>query len=347
MVLTSFFRRNRLVIGLVMLVLIALSTLMLWRAKERSDERAGATVVSAGKTDPAKVAGSASAIAADAQHQPATNAANQISPSASANVPNMGIADLSKFRSSRELVEFVRRTNDVALQEYAIRSVAFTCKMLQWTTGRGKPHNAFGVANPNRTEQVLKRLMDESRTAAAPLRERCSDYESVDSLRSELVEESERAQLPLAKTGNSIGDLSRPQGYTEAAVGEARGNIEKLLAGSHPAAMVFSLSSSLSSAGRVRLALHFTATDANDWPLGPAQAAYHLAACRTKPLDCGSGTLERDTVCAKYGECQAPDVESSYRRLFDLYGIPFGDTDRLATKFQQAIANKDAATLLP
>ena len=265
-------------------------------------------------------------------------------------VSNPTIADLSKLRSSREVVEFVRKTDDATLQEYAIRSTALVCKGYKASVLIRKQFAAFGSSKLERTQRVLKQLMEESVTGTVLLRERCADYEGSDDLQRQLGEEAERNQLPLAKTSTSIGELSRGQIPADIALGQARANLAQVLTGSQPAAKIFSLATSLGSIepGRQgKFAQYFPSSPIEDWSLGPVFAAYQIAACRTNSLGCGTGTMERDMVCARYGECQALDVESSYRRLFELYGIPFTDTDRLANKFQQAITSGDAATLLP
>jgi hypothetical protein len=341
-------QRKRAVFGAIFCALAVFSILAFWHAKKHFYQPVNQAEAKGSKAGSAKGVGPVDALSTNPRiDDTAKGASSKASPSSSQGAPNSSIAEISKLRSSRDLVEFMRRTNDVVLQEYAIRSVGTMCKTLAFTTGRGQPNHAFGMANPARTEQVLRRLMDENRVGAASLRERCSDFASVEELQSQLNEEAARSELPLAKAGLSIGELGRTQGYTQTSINEARSNLDKLLAGGHPAAMMFVLSSSLVSLNQLRLAQDFSGTDANDWPLGPVYAAYQIAACRTRTIDCGVGTVERDTVCARYGECQALDVESSYRRLFELYGIPFTDTDRLAAKFQQAIVNRDAATLLP
>jgi hypothetical protein len=347
MLLNTPSQRKKITVGAIFLVIATLIVLAFWQANPPLYEPVNQFEAKDEKARPAKGVGPVNASSTNFRvDEAAKGVSSQVSSSAFQGALNASIAEISKFRSSKDLVEFMRRTNDVVLQEYSIRSVGTMCKTLAFTTGRGQPHHAFGMANPARTEQVLKRLMDESRVGAASLRERCSDFTSVEELQSQLNEEAERTGLPLAKTGLSIGELGRPQGYTKTAINEARSNLDKLLSGSHPVAMMFALSPSFMSQNRL-LAQDFSGTDVNDWQFGPAYASYQIAACRTGTIDCGVGTVERDTVCARYGECQALDVESSYRRLFELYGIPFADTDRLANKFQQAIINRDAATLLP
>jgi hypothetical protein len=220
------------------------------------------------------------------------------------------------------------------------------CKTYQFSNSVRKQYSTFGTSKPLVTQRVLEILMDESRSDAAPVRNRCADFEGSDELREQLGAEALRENLPLAMASISLGKLSQNK-YADATLSEARLNVASLLSGSQPASMVFALSSSFTSDQMRRLGANFPNTSPNDWPLGPAMAAYQIGACRTGLLGCGTGSIERDYICARFGECRAPDVESSYRRLFELYEIPFADTERLANKFQRAILARDANTLLP
>lgn len=257
------------------------------------------------------------------------------------------IASLNKLRSAREVIEFARRTDDPVVQEYAIWSVTRVCRALRFATAEVKRFQAFGASKPERTERVLKQLMAEYQSSADSARERCTDFEGSDDLQKQLAAEVERNRLPLASASAAIGELSRGRIPADVAINEARSQLDKVLAGNETTAMMSVLSFPIARTMRTRMQAEFQQTAAEDWPLGPLVAAYHLAACRMQQLDCGAGSIERDVVCAQYGECRAPDVEASYRRLFLLYGIPFADTDRLANKLSAAMLARDTAVLMP
>ena len=79
---------------------------------------------------------------------------------------------------------------------------------------------------------------------------------------------------------------------------------------------------------------------------GIVAAAFDIALCRSAAY-CGPDGFPREQVCARFGECDEPDVESAYRRLHSEAGIPFAVTSNMADWIRDAIARRDTLALWP
>ena len=238
--------------------------------------------------------------------------------------------DLSK------LLDYVRRTDSLFIQEYAVFAPSELCLAIRVAPQGGL--RALIDSKAALLPIVEKQLLPTTLEPRRHIQTRCAPYSRDGHLRDALAKELigrglvSRAQaLRWADEGGQV---------SETTVKAAKLALETILADPN-AAILWQLSkSSIARWSQEWVIANLPLEYRSDaYPL--SIIASEIAACRSG-APCDGGSIARDAVCAKYGECVEPDVESSYQRLHALYQVPFGITESLVVRYQRAISSKNA-----
>lgn len=246
------------------------------------------------------------------------------------------VANMAREQDLSKLLNDVRRTDNLFTQEYAVFAPSELCLTIRVVPQAGLL--ALIDSKAALLPIVEKQLLPTTLEPRKQIQARCAPYSRDGHLRD-----------ALAKELIGRGPVSRIQGLPWA---DDDGNVSD----TNIQVAKLALETVLTDINAPTL-LQLTKTSVARWsqqwivtslpPEYRADAfllsviAIEIAACRGG-APCDGGSIARDALCAKYGECTELDVESSYRRLHSLYQVPFTMTENLVTRYQQALAAKNA-----
>jgi hypothetical protein len=227
------------------------------------------------------------------------------------------------------------------VQEYAVFAPARLCSELKMVPIDG--FQPLVEAKRDLLATVTLAIKPQAEIVVAQVAQRCSDYGRDGLLRDQLAAELWKAGAPVsvAKAAIPVLDDAAAQ---EAALANVRAPFAVIFAGDDLPIKLQLLKGTVSFWGQRWVASVVPEMYRAD-ALVLSGIAMDIAACRTGAT-CDSTSIARAALCVRYGECTAPDVEASYRRLHTLYQVPFEMTEKLVQRYETAIRTKNSQLVL-
>jgi hypothetical protein len=248
----------------------------------------------------------------------------------------LSVDKLSQSKSMLDLLQAVHQTKDVTLQDYALNAARELCfnTLMQRTIG----FHALVDSKADKLTSVLAILQPNLETNYADTFDKCKAFSSDKSIEKWHSELSElNPPIALVRARKAFSDNTDEKNKVDA--------IKIILDGNEAAAKIYFLRSNIATRLVPKFATNLPGSMSEDDAYLLARVAIEIGACRAG-APCGFNTIARSKLCMWYGECGAYDVETAYRRLHQLYEVPFEYVDRLASQIEYAIKTKNAALLL-
>ena len=239
------------------------------------------------------------------------------------------------------LLNEVRRSSDVMVQEYAVFAPGRLCSELKMASIDG--FEPLVEAKRDLLAEVKLTLKPQAESAVAQVAQRCSDFGRDGFLREQLATELWKAGAPVSAAKVAIPVVTDPADQ-EALLAKVRAPLATVFAGDDLPIKLQLLKGTVSFWGQRWVANAVPEMYRAD-ALVLSGIAMEIAACRAGAT-CDSTSIARAALCVRYGECMAPDVESSYRRLHLLYQVPFEMTEKLVRRYETAIHTKNSQLVL-
>jgi hypothetical protein len=234
---------------------------------------------------------------------------------------------LSWMQNMMELLQQAPRADNVATRSFAVYMPSALCTSLL---------NARNIGISSLEADIPAKRIPPDQQGLDRVAKRCSEYSGlgVDKLRGPVLTELKTENAPL--TAFFAASNGAPE--------KARAQLARVLEDQdatalQPLGMVWPLLNT------ERLAATLP-DDLKPYAQGISTAAFDIALCRAGAY-CGTDSIALDMVCAKFGECNATDVENAYRRLHSTTGISFAETSRMADWIRNAIQRRDIDALWP
>lgn len=249
-------------------------------------------------------------------------ATNGASPS---NVP--ASKSLAWMQNMMELLQQAPRADNIATRSFAVYMPSALCTSLL---------TARNVGPSSLAEDVPAKRIPHNDRGLERITQRCGEYKGfgVDKLRGSVITDLKTEKAPLTAFFDTKG--ASPEA---ARVQLARALTDYDATALQPLAMVWPFENT----ERIAVALP---DELKPYAQGITTAAFDIALCRAGAY-CGADSIALDMVCAKFAECDAPNVEDAYRRLHSATGISFNETSRIAEDIRNAIQRRDATALWP
>jgi hypothetical protein len=246
----------------------------------------------------------------------------------------LSVEQLSQSRSMLELLDRVRQSNDIQLQEYALNASRELCfnASLHLTTGYLPLIDSLA----NKLQSVLAVLQPSQQSNYNETIAKCKEFNSnkaIEAWHKEVMQTQAPISISKKTFINNAGDKAKSEA------------IKNILESDTSAAKIYFLRSDLTPRLVPLLSKVLPASMHGDDATLLTRIGIEVGACRAG-APCGFNTVARSKLCMWYGECGAYDVETAYRRLHQLYEVPFDYVDRLATHVEYAIKTKNASLLL-
>jgi hypothetical protein len=262
-----------------------------------------------------------------------------------ASLPDAGSAITLKQMAGEphlaSLLNEVRRSSDVMVQEFAVFAPSRLCSELRMATTDG--FQPLVEAKRELLATVTLALKPQADIAVAQVAQRCSDYRRDGLLRDQLAAELWKAGAPVSVAAAAIPVVTDPADQ-EVRLAKVRAPFAAVFAGDDLPIKLQLLKGTVSFWGQrwvANVVPEMYRADA----LFLSGIAMDIAACRAGAT-CDSTSIARASLCVRYGECTAPDVEASYRRLHTLYQVPFEMTEKLVQRYETAIRTKNSQLVL-
>lgn len=234
---------------------------------------------------------------------------------------------LSWMQNMMELLQQAPRADNVATRSFAVYMPSALCMSLM---------SARNLGTSSLEADIPAKRIPPNERGLERIAKRCSEYSGlgVDKLRGPVLAGLKSENAPL--TAFVDASSATPE--------KARIHLARVLENQdatalQPLGMIWPLFNT------DRLAATLS-DDLKPYAQGISTAAFDIALCRAGAY-CGTDSIALDMVCAKFGECDATDVESAYRRLHSSAGISFTQTSRMADWIRDAIQRRDTNELWP
>ncbi len=252
------------------------------------------------------------------------------------------VSEAARTPELSTLLNEVRRSSDLFLREYVVYAPAELC--FATIVARSNEILPLLDSKQHLVPKVKAELGKSHAAALDRIGQRCTTYSGDGHLRDALARELNAARAPLTTIKNTLL-LTNPNLSAEDNKRSMFDAVQAVFASPNAPLMLY-----MTNRGVARMSQPFVSTMIPKEYSGEevqfiAMYAAQIAACRAG-APCEQGTIARDTVCARYGECDAPDVEGAYRRLHQLYEVPFSVTESVVAQYQQALAQRSARILL-
>lgn len=249
------------------------------------------------------------------------------------------IQSLAEADNMVRLLQTARDSSSVEVREFAVNAPSMLCLTL--TIARNAGFSPLVEARRARLDSALKVLQPNESASFKTAGAMCREYSQEGHVRDYLANELATANAPGAFAKRQLGATFSTE---EERLSEQVKAVDRVMQSENVPAAIYLLKSSLAS--KVKLRLRPTLPDwLREDDVVVALIGIELGVCRAG-LSCGQGSIARASVCAKYGECSSPDVESAYRSLHLLYDLSFDYADRVATLVKGSIDTKSSATLI-
>ncbi len=249
------------------------------------------------------------------------------------------LANLAHEQDLSKLLNDVRRTDSLFTQEYAVFAPSELCLSIRVVPKAGLV--ALIDSKAALLPIVEKQLLPTTTEPRKQIHARCAPYSRDGHLRDALAKELigrgpvMRIQgLPWADGDGKVSDTN---------IQVAKSALETVLTDTN-APTLLQLTRTSVARWSQRWVVASLPLEYREDAFLLSVIAIEIAACRSG-APCDRGSITRDALCAKYGECTESDVESSYRRLHSLYQVPFAMTENLVARYDQMLATRDAAVI--
>jgi hypothetical protein len=258
----------------------------------------------------------------------------------SGSAPEIAIAQMAKEQNLALLLNDVRRSSDSLVQEYAVFAPTQLCLQSAILATNG----FLPLLEVKRTlmPAAMLQLTKQKDAAILGIAQRCRDYRRDGLLRDSLAKELSDANAPISLATRTISLTAVEK--QSADLGVIRGSFDEIFRGENLAIKIQLLRGLIAWWGQRWVEQSVPEIYRPD-ALLLAGIAVDIAACR-EGAPCDGDSIARASVCARFGECDSPNVEAAYRRLHVLYEVPFDMTDTLARRYEIAIRNKKADMIL-
>lgn len=239
--------------------------------------------------------------------------------------------ELSLMPDARELMRQARRTQNLAVQAFAVYMPTVLCTSLSEARNMGAATLKSNVPS--------KQIAHDSQ-ALTRIAQRCG-MNTDESLRGALLAELKSADAPMAATFAAYKVEAGDQKKIEL----TRVQLGRVLADINDPTVLQPLNLVWANRNVEHFSLMLS-TENKTYAPQIIASAFEIALCRAGAA-CGEGSVALDLVCTKFAECNHSDVETAYRRMYKTSEISFADADSIATTILNAIRRKDTNTLWP
>ena len=232
-----------------------------------------------------------------------------------------------------------KRTADIHREEFSVFAPVELCLSLAVFRNTGLA--PLVESRRDQLPAIQAKIGARAEQHLARIAERCRGYQSeAQTLREDFARQLLHRNAPLSRV---LAQMQAARGDNGKA--RAREYLSEVLEHETSPITIFFLRSRLAMNAETWVNALLPAPLNND-ALEISVIAIEIATCRLGN-PCGVATIARDMVCTRFGECDMPDVESSYRTLHDWYGLSFTQTLSIAEKFRTAISTRDVKLLIP